>query len=244
MATGVIVGGKTYPLLHPLTGHPIPVFNWHDTGMEFKVGDGHNKRRTVDITLGVYHWTGSENPVETMYRVLHNRDLGIEACITALGSLYQFCDPLLVDTADAGRANKISFGVEIINQGVTSLLNPKKWKTPRAQMRGGYDLGPRTSYETVIHGRRKRCYDFYPQQTATMCALNALMVEAIPTYEPNVCIDPGVIDWENFRGAAGHLQIETRKIDPGTRPMKTLQHFMRTGRLPNYVMTSLLPATA
>jgi hypothetical protein len=242
MAQGVIVGGKTYPLLHPITKHPIPVFNWHDTKMEFAIGDGYNKRRTVDITLGVYHWTGSENPVETMYRVLNKRKLGVEFCITPLGSLYQFCDPVLVDTADAGKANKISFGVEVINQGTTSLWNPKKWKTPRAQVRGGYDLGPRPHYLTEIHGKKKRCYDFYPQQTATMCAFNALMVEAIPTYEADVCIEPGLIDWENYRGAVGHLNITKRKIDPGTRPMQHLEMFMRTGRLPNYLMDELLAA--
>lgn len=242
MATGVLVGGKTYPLLHPITQHPIPVFGPQDHGMEFKIGQGHNKRRTVDITLGVYHWTGSENPVETMYRVLLGRELGVEFCITSLGSLFQFCDPVEVDTADAGAANKISFGCEVIDQGVRSLWNPKKWKVPRAQLRSGFDLGPRPSYLTTIHGKKYRCYDYYPQQTATMCALNKVMVEAIPTYGDAVCTVPTVIDWESFCGAVGHLNIKKSKIDPGTRPMQHLDMFMRTGSLPNYLMDALLEA--
>ncbi len=247
MAKGVLVGGKFYPLLHPITQHPIPVFGavekgdgwlW-EHGMEFKIGEGYNKARVVPITLGVYHWTGSENPVETMFRVLNGRKLGIEFVITPLGSLYQMCDPLRVDTADAGAANKISFGCEMINQGLRQWYNPKKWKTPRAQSRSGFDLGPRMSYETEIHGRKKRIYDFYPQQTVTACALNELMVEAIPSYTDAVCTEPGVMDWRHFNGAVGHLNLKTSKTDPGTRLMGNLDHFMRTGTLPNHLMASL-----
>jgi hypothetical protein len=240
MASGVLVGGIIHPLLHPITQHPIPVFGPQDHGMEFRIGEGHNKKRIVPITLGVYHWTGSENPVETMFRVLNVRKLGVEFCITPLGSLFQFCDPLLVDTADAGAANKVSFGVEMINQGLRDWRNPKKWKIPRAQARGGYDLGPRSSYETEIHGRKKRVYDFYPQQTVTACALNALMFKAVPGYKDAVCTEPGVIDWRNFNGAVGHLNLKTSKTDPGTRLMVNMEHFMRTGSLPSHMLAALV----
>lgn len=239
MASGVLVGGISHPLLHPITQHPIPVFGPKDHGMEFRIGEGHNKARVVPITLGVYHWTGSENPVETMFRVLNGRKLGVEFCITPLGSLYQFCDPLLVDTADAGAANKISFGVEIVNQGTRQWYNPKKWKTPRAQSRGGYDLGPRMSYETEIHGKKTRCYDFYPQQTVTACALNELMFKAVPGYKDEVCTEHSVIDWRNFNGAVGHLNLKTSKTDPGTRLMVNMDHYMRTGSLPNHMLGAL-----
>ena len=77
MADGVIVGGVKYSLRHPITGFPIPVFGPKDTGMDFMPGDGYNKRRTVDITGGVIHYTGSENSVETMFRVLNKRKLGV-----------------------------------------------------------------------------------------------------------------------------------------------------------------------
>jgi len=58
MAEGVLVNGRMWPLMHPITNHPIPVFGPADTGMEFKIGTGYNKPRKVDITLGVIHWTG------------------------------------------------------------------------------------------------------------------------------------------------------------------------------------------
>lgn len=228
MSEGVLVGGKYCPLSHPITGHPIQVYGPGDHGMAFEIGDGYNKRRRVDITLGVYHWTGSENPVETMFGVLNRRKLGVEFAITPLGNLFQFCDPVEVDTADAGAANKISFGVEVINQGTRKW---NKWKTPRSQTRSGFDLGPRPAYDTIIHDKSRKCWGFYPAQTATMCAFNRLMVDAIPTYEAGVCTEPGVIDWADFRGAIGHLNIKRSKIDPGTQPMKKLAAYMNTGLL-------------
>lgn len=232
MADGIVVGGVKHSLKHPVTGHPIPVFGPKDTGIEFKIGTGHNKRRTEPITGGVIHYTGSENAVETMFSVLNNRELGVEFAISALGSLFQFCDPLIVDTADAGAANKMTWGVEIVNQGIRKILDPRKWGVPRAQKKKGIDLGPRPMYETTIHGRRQKMWGFYPQQVATMCALNEVMVRALPKYGDGVCTEPNVIDFKNFHGAMGHYNITERKIDPGTLPMEQLAHFMKTGKIP------------
>lgn len=226
MADGVIIGGKSYPLIHPLTKHPIPVFGPRDHGMEFKPGDGYNKRRRVAITLGVAHWTGSENAAETMFKVLNKRKLGVEYCISPMGSLYQFCDMMEVDTADAGHANKISWGVEVVNAGIRRPGN--LWREPR-----GRNLGPRYAYDTVIHGRKVRCWDYYPAQIATLCALNRLIADVVPTCGEAVCTEPGVIDWANFNGTVGHYNLTERKLDPGTEPMKNLAHFMKTGEIPN-----------
>jgi len=244
MADGVLLDGKIIPLNHPITGHPIPVFgavragdDWRwEHGMEFKIGTGYNKPRRVPIIHGVIHWTGSENAVETMFRVLNNRKLGVEFAITPLGSLFQFCDPIKVDTADAGAANKTSWGVEVVNQGQRKILNPRKWKKPRAHK---LDLGPRPFYTAKIHGKKRNLYGFYPAQVATLCALNRLMVDNIETYEANVCTEPGVIDWQSFRGAIGHLNIKRAKTDPGTLDMQHLDHFMRTGKLPSEIVEGL-----
>lgn len=230
MAEGVIIAGKSHPLLHPVTKHPIPIFGPKDHGMEFKPGDGYNKRRRVDITLGVIHWTGSENAVETMFRVLNKRKLGVEYCISPYGSLYQFCDMMEVDTADAGAANKISWGVEVVNAGIRRASN--LWREPRYRK---VKMGPRHPYDTVIHGRKLCAWDFYPAQTATLCALNRLIADVVPTYGEAVCTSPGVIDWASFNGAVGHYNLTKRKLDPGTEPMKNLDHFMETGELPSYM---------
>lgn len=221
MANGVIIGGGNYELLHPKTNQPIPVFNWKDTGMEFKIGDGYNKRRKADITLGVIHWTGSENSVETMFNVLNKRKLGVEYCISPYGSLYQFCDMMEVDTADAGAANKISWGVEVVNAGIRRMNTI--WREPRYRKT---KMGPRRGYDTKIHGRKVRCWDFYEEQTMTLLALNRLIHYVVPTYENGVCVTPHEIDWKNFKGAVGHYNITRKKLDPGTEPMKKLREFM------------------
>lgn len=230
MANGLIIGGKSYPLLHPKTEHPIPIFNWKDTGMEFRVGDGYNKVRKVDITLGVIHWTGSENSVETMFKVLNKRKLGVEYCISPYGSLYQFCDMMKVDTADAGAANKISWGVEIVNAGIRR--RNTVWREPRYRKT---KMGPRHGYDTRIHDRKVRCWDFYQEQTMTLLALNKLICQTVNTYEANVCTADTEIDWKNFKGAVGHFHITKRKLDPGTEPMKNLSRFMVDGTIPSYM---------
>jgi hypothetical protein len=227
MATGITVGGKLYPVLHPITGHPIPIFSPEDTGIQFEPGDGYNKKRVKDIDLGVFHWTGSENAVETMARVLRKRKLGVEFAISPYGSIYQFCDPLEVDTADAGIANSRSWGVEIVNAGI------RRWKTMWREPRyRKVPMGPRKPFEMQLHGRKRkiRCWDFYTVQTISACALNRVLVEAIETYPSEVCTTPGVvtIKGENpVKGAIGHYNVTKKKLDPGTKLMETLSEFMQ-----------------
>ena len=243
MADGVIVGEKSYPLLHPITKHPIPIFNWRDHGMEFHPGDGYNNRRAAEINLGVFHWTGSENALETMFSVLKKRKLGIEFAISPYGSLYQFCDPMEVDTADAGIVNSRSWGVEMVNAG---FRRPSTlWREPRYRK---VQMGPRTPYDTVIHGKKIRCWNFYPAQTLTAFALNEVMVQAVPTYPATVHPYPdgvisninakttvdGVIEYA-IQGAVGHYQISEKKFDPGTQFMLDLSDYMDHGTIPEYL---------
>lgn len=237
MSTGVRIGGKVYPLLHPITGHPIPTFDVADHKIEFKAGDGYNKKRTKDIELGVFHWTGSENAVETMAETLRKRLLGVEYAISPMASLYQFCDMLEVDTADAGIVNSRSWGVEIVNQGVRSWDN--LWREPRTRKP---PMGPRPSYDTIIHGKKVRCWDFYTEQKMTAFALNKLISEVVPTYRKDVQTYPGVLSSKSLRGlqedkeaniygAVGHYNITTEKLDPGPQFMKELAAFMNRGAL-------------
>ncbi len=217
MAEGIVLAGGIHPLLHPITKHPIPVFGPADTGMEFKIGTGYNKRRRVPLRAGIIHWTGSENPVETMFRVLNRRKLGVEFAITALGNVYQFCDPTEVDTADAGAANKFSWGVEMVCAGLVQ--KGKRVKPPQ-------HMPQRTRYKTEIHGRKLTCRQMYPAQLQSLFALNALMVDNVDEYEEWVCVDPGVINFKRFRGAMGHYNLKRGKTDPGPHTMAELQRFM------------------
>ena len=110
MADGVLLGGELYDLRHPITNYSIPVFGPGDHGMEFLPGDGHNTHRVEDIDLGIWHWTGAENSLETMFRTLNRRELGVGLAISPYGSLYQFADPLVVKCAHAGKVNPYALG--------------------------------------------------------------------------------------------------------------------------------------
>lgn len=225
---GLIIEGKSYDLVDPLDKSPIKVFNHLDTGLEFKLGTGYNKPRSVPIKQGVIHWTGDENDVKTLFKVLGERSLGVEYCIDAEGDLYQFCDMMKVDTADAGEANKTSWGVEVVNAGIRSMTT--LWREPRYRK---IPIGPRRGYSTVIHSVEVKCWDFYPKQFRTLCALNALIANVLPTYSKKVCYYPGVVNWRTFSGAIGHYNITKQKLDPGTEPMRALKEYMDTGSVPD-----------
>lgn len=229
MSEGILIDGKYYDLRHPKTNIPIPVFGPEDHKMEFRVGEGWNKPRKEPIDLAVWHWTGSENAVETMYRVLNNRKLGVEFAISPLGSVFQFCDPAKVDTADAGWVNARSIGVEIVNAGVRRLNT--LWREPRTRKP---KLGPRMGYDTRIHGVKLRCWDFYPWQTYTALALAKVFSDAIPTLPARVA--PGAsVDipaMKEFTGHCGHYHVSRKKTDPGTEFIKNLRTFF-DGELPD-----------
>ena len=61
MSTDIIIGGVNHSLFDQ-AGKQINVLNWHETGLEFHPGDGHNKARdpNIPIEVCVWHWTGGE----------------------------------------------------------------------------------------------------------------------------------------------------------------------------------------
>ncbi len=205
--------------------------------MEFHPGDGHNKRRMAALDLSVWHWTGSENALETMFRVLMKRKLGVEFAISPYGSLYQFCDPTKVDTADAGIANARSWGVEMVNAGIRR--RSTLWREPRYRK---IKMGPRDKYDCRIHGKKVRVWNFYTAQIITAFALNRLMSDVVGTYPANVATAPTVLDVKAktngdrhtfdrhiVQGAVGHYNVSRRKLDPGPLFMAQLSHYMKTG---------------
>jgi hypothetical protein len=221
MATGLNIGGKIFPVLHPVTGHPIPVLGPEDHKVEFRPGDGFNKKRFKPIDLGVFHWTGAENSVETMVETLRQRKLGVEFAISPHGVIYQFCDPIVVDTADAGIANSRSWGVEIVNAGFRRMST--LWREPQYRKP---PMGPRTVRTVTMHGSPVTIYDFYPAQKMAAFALNKTITQAIPTYSTDVCRANTVVEISRIKGAIGHFQITTEKYDPGLPFMLELSKFM------------------
>lgn len=228
MSDGIIVGGRSYPVTHPVTRHPIPVFAWCDPPgsmrvPEFRAGDGHNKRRTSPIDLCVVHWTGGEAEPDRMAETLRKRKLGVEFAISRLGNVFQFCDPAEVDTADAGIVNHRSVGIEVVSYGYAGPIS----LVPKL----GRD---RETYQARAHGRTVKTAHFYSVQTQALLALADALTDAIPAmlrqvppsdaagvYGPALLKGPA-----RFCGFVGHYHLTTSKRDPGPAPIDALRaHF-------------------
>ena len=217
--TGLILGGVRYGADDP---YAPPVYNWHDTGLETKIG-GNNKRRQPDqqIDLFVVHWTGGFGDAERLFRVLERRTLGVEFFIDYDGAIFQFCDPVEVNTADAGYVNPRSVGVEVRCAGF-----------PSKDSRRHRDDQPH--YRGTIRGRTLRMVDFTEAQHESLLWL----IDTIRiAHDPQIVIprkiprdDDGTplrrtmtrAEVRNFAGVIGHFHISKRKTDPGTEPMARL----------------------
>lgn len=201
----IVVGGREHPILGPS-------FLWSETGMEIKPGFG-ARRRESEIDLIVWHYTAGEGDAQQLFRTMRNRKLGVEFFIDRAGAVWQFCEPMEVDTFDAGTANRRSVGVEMACYG----YRPKPELVPSR----GTD---RRTYVDSVHGEPKTFAHFYPQQVAAAVSLAFALGDAlsIPLRVPT----DGVGDLlkqamrqdelDSFHGHLGHYHLTTRKIDPGT----------------------------
>lgn len=206
MIRAIVAGDREYPVA-------VEVKLWTDTGLEIRAGDGFNKRRRRDIDLAVWHWTGGEGDPSQLLRTLKRRDLGVEFAIHR-GAIWQFCDPLVVDTADAGFVNPRSVGVEIVNYGYRAKGRP----VPR---RGQ----TRPTYGAYLRDKRRRFAHFRPDDIAAAITLAEALSTALPIPRA-VPLDGGGAYWirpstmtreevDAFRGHVGHFHISDRKSDPG-----------------------------
>lgn len=207
-AGGLILGGKVWPC-------DVPVFNPGDHGLEVKIGDGARRRfpKQTELDLFVLHWTGGENPPPKVFDVLDGRELGVEFSIGKYGDVWQFADPILVDTFDAGPVNKRSAGVEIINCG---------WKSEGRASASNF----REEYTTRLHGRPRRFTRFYPAQIRAAIALvdaiikseQTLIKRRIPRDGSGALITSvmGGGQLAAYEGVLGHFHITADKSDPGT----------------------------
>lgn len=221
----IVVGGKEYALGNSRTQQPVTVRRWNDGQLpkvpEFAAGDGYNKKRVKPIDLMVWHYTGGEQEPIQMADVLRKRKLGVEFAISRSGTVYQFCDPALVDTADAGIVNSRSVGCEVVNYGYRSLIDLKNaFGVPKV----GLD---REMYDAVTHGRTVKTAKFYPCQIEAVLALALAVSTALPEIQKTVPAGvPGVLkDLVAFRGHVGHYHITDSKRDPGPQLMDALGEF-------------------
>jgi len=231
MTNGICVGGKIYPVINPVTGKEVPVRRWND-GLtpkvpEFKAGDGYNKKRLQPIDLFVFHWTGGEQDPIPMCETLRARKLGVEFAISRSGTIYQFCDPMEVDTADAGFVNSRSAGCEIINYGYSGqfTIDPVRAIKVPVVPKIAKD---RPTYQATVHGRTVTTAEFYPCQTEAALGLANAFAQAVPAcvrkVPPANCTTE--IPKENlkfFKGFIGHYHITVDKRDPGTQLIDRLR---------------------
>lgn len=206
----IIIGGNQHKV-----GTDIKL--WTDTGLEFVPGYGARPRRSK-IDLVVWHYTGGEGNAVQLHRVLTNRGLGIEFFIDREGVIWQFCDPAVVDTFDAGSANRRSVGIEIACYGFRN--HPSR--IPRI----GKD---RKVYDAVVHGRKIRMADFYPCQVTAAIKLADALSSALDVPRTVPLDETGLLDdvlsvgrLEAFSGHLGHYHLTKRKLDPGPKLMVEL----------------------
>jgi len=223
MAAGIVIGGQAYEVGPPeLT---IQVLGPQDHGLEFQPGQGHNRKRgPQDINLVAWHWTGGEGEPEQMFRTLMRRGYGVEFAVSRLGTIYQFADPLEVDTADTGGVNARSVGVEVVNYEFRNGWDPKRWVPPSK----GRD---RELYRMKMHGKHRTFAQFYPWQTSAACYLADALSLGLDIPRVACVADTAITkaELDSFEGHIGHFQVTTRKRDPG-RLMRDLNaHFHGDG---------------
>jgi hypothetical protein len=221
----IIIGGKRIAL--GVRGQPPPtVLTWHEHGISFAPGQGFNRVRKprARIDLAVWHWTGGEGEPAQVAQTLQTRGYGVEFAISTQGVIWQFVDPLEVDTADAGGVNARSVGTEIVSYGMRSPAIG--WRLPT----GG---AARAIHDERLHGVRVRVASFHAAQLSAARALADGLSRGlgIPRAVP-VSADGAVLAramtavvLARFSGHVGHYHLTALKCDPGTEFMGGLQRF-------------------
>lgn len=216
MANEIIIGGKKYPC-------KSEVVTYESHGLTFKPGKGARKRdvKKTTIDMFVVHYTAGEGNFKSLFNVLNARELGVEFYINKEGVIYQYADPILVDTFDAGTVNPRSIGVEVQCYGFVS----KGGKVPAA----GKD---RPLYDCTIRGNTIKMASFTDAQQKALEDLLDTVLAAVPTIPRQTPADSTgtkaierTLTQKELREASGilsHYAISSNKWDPGSKPMTEL----------------------
>lgn len=162
-------------------------------------------RRTETRGVCLHHTAGRRGG-PAVFRTLQTRGLSVQFCVNTDGEIWQFCDAALRCSHATG-ANSWSIGVEIVNP---------------AQPKQAFGDSPRAVVVENIHGQDVQHTTFTADQmvaalalTETLCKAYGLPLavpmdghDVLSTAAPRTTLD-------GFRGVVGHLQLTTRKVDPG-----------------------------
>lgn len=199
----ILVAGKPYPC-------SVPVHSMESTGLHFTA------RVRLETHFVVNHWTGSENPAESVFANLGEEKRSVHFVIDQLGEVYQFADTAarLAHAVENG-GNSFGVGIEIINRG-TALLRTR-------------GIVRRTSSD-FVHGRNVIYAEFLEPQISSAILLNMAICEAygLPVRCPvksdgtiySTVLPPTYL--ANFRGVLGHCNLDAGKTDPAIELLRRI----------------------
>ncbi len=159
------------------------------------------------------HWTGGRRGGPSVFKTLQKRGLSVQFSIDSDGAIWQFCDAQLRCSHAAG-ANSWSIGIEMTNP---------------AQPKQAFGDAPRAVVVENIHGQDLQHTTFTAEQMAAALALTQTLCKAygLPLAVPMDGRD--VLSTQapkellgSFRGVIGHLNVTTRKVDPGLAVLRAV----------------------
>jgi endonuclease YncB( thermonuclease family) len=185
-----------------------------DHSRQFTIGEDGTGNLTAPIVGGVLHWTAAENPGNRVFSTLTTRNISVHFAMDPDGKVWQFADPGLVYTLNAGESlGRITWAIEIANYGAASPSNIPE---------SGRD---RETYQFTVHGQEITVADFYPIQYTNifeLCNLihNNLNIAKIAYTSPHE-----LVPWSKLRnltGLVGHYHAADNKADPGSRLLERI----------------------
>jgi hypothetical protein len=215
---GIIIGGEK-------VGQQLycPMITTYRDDPSIETKPSHRaRRRNTEINMIVLHWTGGEGSAERVIRVLKEKSLSVEFIIDSSGFIFQTCDPLLVGCYHAGRFNRRSIGIEVVNYGF-KWPPSKKWNLFKLSKKGK----ERLVYNTTINGKSVYLADFNLKQSYSILRLLSMLtgkIKSIPVTVPSDLYNAMTSEEaDSFRGICGHYHLSKRKLDPGTNIMQTIE---------------------
>jgi N-acetyl-anhydromuramyl-L-alanine amidase AmpD len=210
-----------------------PVILWEESGLLFEALGRRTETRCV-----VLHHTGGAGMAPQVFRTLKTRadkrgrlmNLSVHFCVEPNGNVYQYADAdrrcahagSVDDTNNDGlqlSGNSCSVGIEVVN--------------PASSMASTRGIR-RALVREEIHGVEQVATAFTSEQVASTIALTRSLCSAygLPLDVPMDGEDVLATvmpehDFKAFRGVCGHLNLTTRKRDPGLAILRSIAAISR-----------------